>query len=59
LTCNEIRHLFTSLITKPTRQLTDPRVWSRGRRRHQHRARASHTVAKKLSSRDHDLRLEY
>jgi len=42
LTCNEIRHLFTRLITEPTRRLTDPLVWSRWRRRHQHRARASH-----------------
>jgi SRSO17 transposase len=42
LTCNEIRHLFTSLITEPTRRLTDPLAWSRWRRRHQHHARASH-----------------
>jgi hypothetical protein len=42
LTCNEIRHLFTSLITEPTRRLTDPLAWSRWRRRHQYHARASH-----------------
>jgi SRSO17 transposase len=42
LTCNEIRHLFTSLITEPTRRLTDLLAWSRWRRRHQHHARASH-----------------
>jgi SRSO17 transposase len=42
LTCNEIRHLFTSLITEPTRRLTDPLAWSRWRRRHQAHARASH-----------------
>ena len=42
LTCNEIRHLFTSLITEPTRRLTDPLAWSHWRRRHQHRARVSH-----------------
>jgi hypothetical protein len=38
LTCNEIRHLFTTLVT----QLTDPLIWSRWRRQHQHRARTSH-----------------
>lgn len=59
LTCNEIRHLFTKVITAPTRRLTDPLTWSRWRRRHQHRARASHYRRQKLSSRDHDLRLEY
>lgn len=53
LTRNEIRHLFTSLITAPTRRLTDPLTWSRWRRRHQYHAPA----ANKLSSRDHDLRL--
>ncbi len=42
LTCNEIRHLFTRLITEPTRRLTDPLAWSRRRRHHQHHARASH-----------------
>jgi hypothetical protein len=42
LTCNEIRHLFTSLITEPIRRPTDPLVWSRWRRHHQRHARASH-----------------
>lgn len=42
LTCNEIRHLLTKLITEPTRQLTDPHPWSHWRRRHQHHARACH-----------------
>lgn len=42
LTCNEIRHLLTRLITGPTRRLTDPLAWSHWRRRHQHHARASH-----------------
>ncbi|HEX6405489.1 MAG TPA: IS701 family transposase [Pseudonocardiaceae bacterium] len=42
LTCNEIRHLLTKLITEPTRQLTDPHTWSHWRRRHQHHARACH-----------------
>jgi SRSO17 transposase len=42
LTCNEIRHLFTRLITETTRRRTDPQAWSHWRRRHQHQARASH-----------------
>jgi hypothetical protein len=42
LTCNEIRHLFTRVITKPTRRLTDTLAWSHWRRHHQHQARASH-----------------
>jgi SRSO17 transposase len=42
LTCNEIRHLLTKLITEPTRQPTDPHTWSHWRRRHQHHARACH-----------------
>jgi SRSO17 transposase len=42
LTCNEIRHLLTRLITEPNRQPTDPFAWSYWRRRHQHHARACH-----------------
>jgi SRSO17 transposase len=42
LTCNEIRHLLTKLITEPNRRLTDPIAWSYWRRRHQHHARACH-----------------
>ncbi len=42
LTCNEIQHLLTKLITEPTRQLTDTLAWSHWRRRHQYHARASH-----------------
>ena len=42
LTCNEIQHLFTTLITEPTRRLTDPLAWSQWRRRHQHHARSCH-----------------
>jgi hypothetical protein len=42
LTCNEIQHLFTRLIIEPTRRLTDPLVWSRWRRHHQHHSRVSH-----------------
>ena len=42
LTCNEIRALFTKLITEPTRRLADPMAWSRWRRHHQYQARTSH-----------------
>jgi hypothetical protein len=42
LTCNEIARLFNRLITNPIRSLTSVLQWSRWRRRHQHRARASH-----------------
>jgi SRSO17 transposase len=42
LTCNEIRRLFTTLITEPGRAIACPLTWSRWRRRHQHRARTSH-----------------
>jgi SRSO17 transposase len=42
LTCNEIRHLLTKLITEPTRQPTDLLDWPHWRRRHQHHARACH-----------------
>lgn len=34
LTCNEIRRLFTKLITEPTRRLTDTLAWSHWRRHH-------------------------
>jgi SRSO17 transposase len=42
LTCNEIARLFNRLITNPIRSLTSVLQWSHWRRRHQHRARASH-----------------
>ncbi len=42
LTCNEIRRLFTIFVIEPGRTLTCPKTWSDWRRRHQHRARASH-----------------
>jgi SRSO17 transposase len=41
LTCNEIRRLLV-LVVEPSRALACPRAWSIWRRRHQHRARASH-----------------
>ena len=42
LTCNEIRRLLSTLIIEPSRVLACPESWSQWRRRHQHRARASH-----------------
>jgi SRSO17 transposase len=42
LTCNEIQHLLTKLITESTRRHADTLAWSRWRRCHQHRARACH-----------------
>src|SRR3954447_20265464 len=42
LTCNELQRLLTRLVFEPARRPTDPEAWSRWRRRHQHRARASH-----------------
>jgi len=42
LTANEIRHLFTGLLTRAGRDVTHLLRWSRWRRRHQAAARASH-----------------
>ena len=42
LTCNEIHHLFNTLIVEPIRNLRHRLHWSTWRRRHQHRARTSH-----------------
>jgi SRSO17 transposase len=42
LTCNEIRRLLTTFVIEPARILASPHAWSLWRRRHQHRARASH-----------------
>jgi SRSO17 transposase len=42
LTCNEIHHLFTVLITQPSSDLWHRLHWSTWRRRHQHRAKTSH-----------------
>jgi len=42
LTCNEIQRLLVRLVLEPARRPADPETWSRWRRRHQYRARASH-----------------
>src|SRR4051794_21665179 len=42
LTCNELQRLLTRQVLDPARRPADPETWSRWRRRHQHRARASH-----------------
>jgi hypothetical protein len=43
LTCNETARLINGLIVEPTRSLTRVLHWSHWRRRHQHRAQASHS----------------
>ena len=63
LTCNEIHRLFTIFIIEPGRTRACPERWSIWRRRHQHRARASHYRRQAAASRPalghNDLRLEY
>jgi hypothetical protein len=54
LTCNEIRRLFTTIITEPTRTVACPHAWSDWRRRHQHRARTSHYQRQKTRNHDHN-----
>jgi SRSO17 transposase len=42
LTCNELQRLLLRRVLEPGRRQADPEAWSRWRRRHQYRARASH-----------------
>jgi SRSO17 transposase len=42
LTCHELQRLLVRRILEPARRPADPEAWSRWRRRHQYRARASH-----------------
>jgi SRSO17 transposase len=42
LTCNELQRLLLRRVLDPARRRADPEAWSRWRRRHQYRARASH-----------------
>lgn len=42
LTCNEIHHLFNVLTAQPISSIWHRLTWSTWRRRHQHRAKASH-----------------
>lgn len=42
LTCNEIQHLFTALVTQPIHTAAHRLRWSDWRRRHQARARTCH-----------------
>jgi SRSO17 transposase len=56
LTCNEIRHLFAA-TSRPRHGIQHLLHWSRWRRRHQARARASHYQRQAASGNDHDLRL--
>lgn len=42
LTCNEIRHLFATLILNPVHDLLHRAYWSIWRRRHEYLAKISH-----------------
>lgn len=42
LTCNEIQHLFITLIVQPLSNVAHRLSWSESRRRHQVRSRTSH-----------------
>jgi len=42
LTCNEVQHLFATLVARPTSDLGHRLRWSAWRRRHQARARRCH-----------------
>src|SRR5262245_5228867 len=42
MTCNELQHLFTTLVTQPAADAAHRLRWSVGRRRHQARARTCH-----------------
>ena len=42
LTCNEIARLINRLVLDPARHLVNALTWTHWRRRHQHRAQASH-----------------
>jgi hypothetical protein len=42
LTCNEVQHLFATLLARPAGDLGHRLAWSAWRRRHQARARTSH-----------------
>jgi SRSO17 transposase len=42
LTCNEVQHLFATLLTRPAGELGHRLGWSLWRRRHQARARSCH-----------------
>ena len=60
LTCNEIHHLFNTLLIEPIQDLRHRLHWSTWRRRHQHRARTSHYQRRQaIPTRDHELRLSY
>lgn len=42
LTCNEIQHLFATLVVQPPSNAAHRLRWSEWRRRHQARSRTSH-----------------
>jgi hypothetical protein len=59
LTCNEVQHLFATLVPARVTDTGHRLRWSAWRRRHQARARTCHYTGKPTDHEDHDLRLEY
>lgn len=59
LTRNEIRRLLVAFVIRPVANITHRLNWSNWRRRHQHRARASHYRQRGTTPPDHELPLEY
>jgi hypothetical protein len=60
VTCNEVQHLFTTLVTQPVADAAHRLRWSLWRRRHQARARTCHYRRQAAPGQQgHDLRLEY
>jgi hypothetical protein len=55
LTCNELQHLFATLVAAPITHTGHRLRWSWRRRRHQARARACRPTDRE----HHELRLEY
>ncbi|MFG3114671.1 hypothetical protein ACGF4C_09760 [Streptomyces sp. NPDC048197] len=60
LPCNEIRHLFITLVFQPLHDIARRLSWSDGRRRHQQDPAPATTSDKPYPRHeDHDLQLEY
>jgi hypothetical protein len=59
LTCNEIQHLFATLVAAPITHSAHRLRWSWWRRRHQARARACPYRQQANGREHHELRLEY
>ncbi len=59
LTCNEVQHLFATLVAAPGADPGHRLRWSVWRRRHQARAVRATTDGKPTDREDHELRLPY